>query len=251
MNSFFSSTANCHVRWQDLQGSGTPMIFVHGLGCASSYEYPRVVTEPSFGVRKAILIDLPGCGYSDKPLNYSYSITEQAKVVVELVQHLGLKQCFLYGHSMGGSISIEAAELLGERLRGLVVSEPNFHPGGGFFSKEICRYGEDKFVETIWHQMVKEEEGSPWAGSLAVDAPWAVWRGAANLIAGNNWLERFVQLPISKQLIFGEYSLPDDDFSSLTSSGVSTIILPSCGHSMSWENPRALAEALSHFCDSI
>ncbi|EPR2301570.1 alpha/beta fold hydrolase, partial [Yersinia enterocolitica] len=48
MDSFFSSIANCHVRWQDLPGSGAPMIFVHGLGCASSYEYPRVVTEPSF-----------------------------------------------------------------------------------------------------------------------------------------------------------------------------------------------------------
>ncbi|EPD8197773.1 alpha/beta fold hydrolase, partial [Yersinia enterocolitica] len=60
MDSFFSSIANCHVRWQDLPGSGAPMIFVHGLGCASSYEYPRVVTEPSFEGRKAILIDLPG-----------------------------------------------------------------------------------------------------------------------------------------------------------------------------------------------
>ncbi|HIE3634238.1 TPA: alpha/beta fold hydrolase, partial [Yersinia enterocolitica] len=141
----------------------------------------------------------------------------------------------------------EVAELLGERLLGLVVSEPNFHPGGGFFSKKICSYREDEFVDIIWQQMVKEET-SPWAGSLAVDAPWAVWRGAANLIVGNNWLERFVQLPITKQLIFGEYSLPDDDFSNLTSSGVSTCILPGCGHSMSWENPRALAEALSNFC---
>ncbi|WP_338628262.1 alpha/beta hydrolase [Yersinia intermedia] len=247
MDSFFSSIANCHVRWQDLPGSGAPMIFVHGLGCASSYEYPRVVTEPSFEGRKAILIDLPGCGYSQKPQNYGYSITDQARVVVELVKHLGLKQCFLYGHSMGGSISIEVAELLGERLLGLVVSEPNFHPGGGFFSKKICSYREDEFVDIIWQQMVKEET-SPWAGSLAVDAPWAVWRGAANLIVGNNWLERFVQLPITKQLIFGEYSLPDDDFSNLTSSGVSTCILPGCGHSMSWENPRALAEELSNFC---
>jgi pimeloyl-ACP methyl ester carboxylesterase len=126
MNSFFSSTANCDVRWQDLPGSGAPLIFIHGLGCASLYEYPRVVTDPMFRGRRAILVDLPGCGYSQKPKNYSYSISDQARAVTELVEYLGLAQCFLYGHSMGGSISIEAAEYPGEQLSGLVVSEPNF-----------------------------------------------------------------------------------------------------------------------------
>ncbi|GAB2942250.1 hypothetical protein GCM10011328_09130 [Hafnia psychrotolerans] len=46
MNSFLSSTANCLVRWHDFPGTGAPVLFVHGLGCASSYEYPRVVTDP-------------------------------------------------------------------------------------------------------------------------------------------------------------------------------------------------------------
>ncbi|NUU64913.1 alpha/beta hydrolase [Enterobacteriaceae bacterium BIT-l23] len=247
MNAFFSSTANCDVRWQDLPGSGAPLIFIHGLGCASSYEYPRVVTDPMFRGRRAILVDLPGCGYSQKPKNYSYSISDQARVVAELVEYLGLAQCFLYGHSMGGSISIEAAEYLGERLSGLVVSEPNFHPGGGFFSQQICSHSEDEFVNGIWQSMITRDTG-PWAGSLAVDAPWAVWRGAASLIAGSNWYERFVALPVAKQLLVGEHSLPDEDFATLTASGISTLILADCGHCMSWENPEALAHALANFC---
>ncbi|PWV83577.1 alpha/beta hydrolase family protein [Pantoea ananatis] len=132
MESFFSSTANCIVRWQDLPGTGIPLIFVHGLGCASSYEYPRIVTDPLFNKKHAILLDLPGCGYSGKPRDYSYSISDQASVVAELVRHLGLNKCFIYGHSMGGSISIEAAGLITDRLEGLVVSEPNFRPGAVF-----------------------------------------------------------------------------------------------------------------------
>lgn len=247
MNSFLSSTASCLVRWHDFPGTGAPVLFIHGLGCASSYEYPRVVTDPLFGGRRAILIDLPGCGYSQKPRDYSYSISDQAKVVAELVAHLGIKQCYLYGHSMGGSISIEAAGLLEEYLLGLVVSEPNFHPGGGFFSKKICSYSEDEFIECGWQQMVAQDS-SPWSASLDVDSPWAVWRGAANLISGNNWKDLFIQLPIKKQLIFGEYSLPDDDFASLAGSDISTVILPTCGHCMSWENPGALAGTLSEFC---
>lgn len=246
MESFFSSTANCLVRWQDLPGSGTPLIFVHGLGCASSYEYPRIVTDPLFNKRRAILIDLPGCGYSGKPRDYSYSITDQASVVAELVRHLGLNKCFIYGHSMGGSISIEAADLITDRMEGLVLSEPNFRPGGGFFSRQICSHSEEEFINRHWQHMIENESG-PWAGSLAVDAPWAVWRGAASLIAGGDWLERFIKLPVRKQLIFGAWSLPDDDVDYLDKSGVSTVILDDCGHCMSWEQPGSLSLALSNF----
>jgi hypothetical protein len=48
MNAFFSTRAGCVVRWLDLPGDGVPLVFVHGLGCASSYEYPRVVCDPNF-----------------------------------------------------------------------------------------------------------------------------------------------------------------------------------------------------------
>jgi pimeloyl-ACP methyl ester carboxylesterase len=247
MESFFSAVANCRVRWLDLPGTGTPLVFVHGIGCASSYEYPRVVADKNFAGRRAILIDLPGFGYSEKPKDYRYSITEQAQVVAELISHLKLEKFFLYGHSMGGSISIDAAPLLGENLCGLVVSEPNFHPGGGFFSRQICSTSEADYVSSIHHLMVSDESG-PWAGSLAVAAPWAVWRGADSLIKGNNWLDIFAALRKPKALIFGAESLPDSDFEHIKTMKITTEVLPDCGHSMSWENPSALANALDAFC---
>lgn len=83
MNSFYSHQARCTVRWQELPGHGEPLVFIHGLGCASSYEYPRIVCDPQFGSRRAILIDLPGSGYSDKPETFSYQTSAQAKVVIE------------------------------------------------------------------------------------------------------------------------------------------------------------------------
>ncbi|MGS6227644.1 alpha/beta fold hydrolase, partial [Enterobacter hormaechei] len=53
-------------------------------------EYPRIVCDTRFGGVRAFLIDLPGSGYSDKRDNYRYRTSEQAQVVVELLNHLGL-----------------------------------------------------------------------------------------------------------------------------------------------------------------
>ena len=56
MQSFYSPSAQCHIRFHDLPGHDLPCVFVHGLGCASSYEYPRVVIDTTWQGRRAILI---------------------------------------------------------------------------------------------------------------------------------------------------------------------------------------------------
>ncbi|MFY9996313.1 MAG: alpha/beta hydrolase [Leclercia sp.] len=246
MNSFYSQQARCTVRWQELPGHGEPLVFIHGLGCASSYEYPLIVCDPEFHGRRAILIDLPGSGYSDKPTTYSYQTSAQAQVVLELLDHLAIPAFWLYGHSMGGSIAIEAAALAGRRLRGLIVSEPNFHAGGGAFSRDIAAQTEDEFVDAGYLAML-EAETSNWKGCLQSNAPWAVWRGATSLVNGvqPSWSERFVQLPCPVWLIFGALSLPDADVDAMRMQGVEVKIVADAGHAMSWENPSALAKALS------
>lgn len=246
MNSFYSQHAGCTVRWHDLPGSGDPVVFIHGLGCASSYEYPRVVRDPQFGGRRAILIDLPGSGYSDKPEHYSYKTTEQARVVAELIDHLQLDAFWLYGHSMGGSIAIETAGLLAPRVKGLMVSEPNFHAGGGMFSRSIAAQTEHQFVAQGYGDLLRAEK-TAWAGCLQSNAPYAVWRGASSLVAGvePDWETQFLSLPCPVTLIFGELSLPDEDVDNLKLKGVEVKIIPAAGHSMSWENPSALAQTLA------
>lgn len=246
MNSFYSQQAGCTVRWQELPGHGDPLVFIHGLGCASSYEYPLIVCDPHFGARRAILIDLPGSGYSDKPVAFSYQTSAQAHVVIELLDYLGLPAYWLYGHSMGGSIAIEAAELAGSRLRGLIVSEPNFHAGGGAFSRGIAAQTEDNFVRGGYQTML-DTENSPWKGCLQNNAPWAVWRGATSLVQGvmPDWGERFTQLPCPVWLIFGALSLPDSDVDEMRQQGIEVKIIEQAGHAMSWENPSALAQTLA------
>lgn len=246
MRSFTSTLAAARVRWLDLPGHGMPVVFIHGLGCASTWEYPRIIADPEFGGRRAILIDLPGSGYSERPDTWDYRTSSQAQVVAEWLDAIGLIHFDLYGHSMGGSIAIEVAGLLPSRVQRLAVSEPNFYSGGGMFSREIVRLSEAEFVGHGYSALLREEQ-SPWAASLQSNAPWAVWRGANSLVQGvdPSWMSLFLALDCQKALIFGEQSLPDGDCDAVRSAGIPVHIVPKAGHSMSWENPAALAGILA------
>ena len=207
MNGFYSSVAGATLRWHDFPGDGLPVVFIHGLGCASSYDYPRIASDPALRERRKILIDLPGFGYSDKPRAFSYNIHEQALVLEQFLSHLRLQRFALFGHSMGGSIAIEAAGLLGERVTTLLVSEPNLFAGGGEYSRRIAAQSETAFVADGYARLLAEER-SPWAGCLQNSAPWAVWRAASSLIRGSDtpWFTQLCQLRCQKMLIVGERS---------------------------------------------
>lgn len=246
MQSFYSPSASCMVRYQDFPGSGLPCLFIHGLGCAASYEYPRMLADSAWQGRRAVLFDLPGSGYSDWPVNFPYTTSAYARVTAELAEYLGFKQFWLYGHSMGGSIAIEVAGLMPDCISGLLVSEPNLRSGGGVFSRKITAQSEADFIEHGLDRIIAED-GTPWAGSLQRSAPQAVWRGAKSLVDGitPSWSERFLALDMPRCFIVGEHSLPDNDMTLFSACGIDSLIIADADHSMSWENPSGLAHALS------
>ncbi len=249
MKEFVSTLAGGKLRYLDLNAhieDKIPCVFIHGIGCASSFEYPAVVTQPNFDSRRCILIDLIGSGYSDKPVNFGYRTTDNAKVVIELIYHLQLPIFYLYGHSMGGSIAIEVASELSDIIAGLMVSECNLDAGGGMFSKQIASQNQEDFIQNGYQQLLNNTQ-SPWAGCLQNYAPYAIFKNADSLVKGisPSWRERLYQLNIPKTYIFGENSLPDEDYHVLMSQGVNVAIVANAGHSMSWENPRGLAGVLN------
>lgn len=248
MQHLISAISGAAVRWQDFPGEGDPVFFIHGLGCAASYEYPRIIADPAWRGRSAVLVDLPGSGYSDRPVEYAYAIRQQAAVVREVIDAAGCERCSLYGHSMGGSIAIEVATALGDRLVALAVSEPNFYPGGGFFSRQIAAGPEAEFVREGYAALV-EKEHSPWRGSLQATAPYALWRAANSLIEGTSpdWMTQFLALQCRKTLIVGAQTLPDQDAEFVAGQGIGVEIVADAGHSMSWENPAGLAAVLGAF----
>ena len=74
--------------------------------------------------------DLPGFGTSDRPRGLQASLASYGRWLAEAVQReTAGRPVVLLGHSLGGSVALHAAPLLGEQLRGLV----QIAAGGGVF----------------------------------------------------------------------------------------------------------------------
>jgi pimeloyl-ACP methyl ester carboxylesterase len=81
------------------------MVILHGYP-TSSYDYYKVLPELSKHYR-VIVHDHLGFGFSDKPLNYSYSLLDQADLALQLWQLLGVKKVHLLAHDYGTSVATE------------------------------------------------------------------------------------------------------------------------------------------------
>ena len=174
---------------------------------------------------------------------------DQARSVAELVRDVCEGPVSIFGHSMGGAVAITLATLLGPKADTIILTEPNLEPGGGIFSTKIAEMSEEDYVARGHATTVENARAAGntiWAASLAISAPHAVHRGATSLVAGSEptWLAMLLALPMPKTVIFGERSLPDADFARLQRDGCNVDTVPNAGHSMAWDNPSGLAEAI-------
>ncbi len=238
------------VRYQDLPGEEPPVVFLHGLGCASSFEYPSVAVQPPLRGRRAILIDLLGAGYSDKPLSFGYTVEEHAAYLNELLDSLGLSDIILFGHSLGGAVAICLAGLLKDRLRQLILTESNLDPSPPrAVSRKIASRPYEEFLSGGYDDLLaRARRRNPlWGATLASWLPEAAWRISSSAARGGtpSWRLQLYDLQKPKAYLFGEKTLPSKDVDALREHGVRVEIIPDAGHSMGLDNPTALAQTVA------
>lgn len=95
--------------------AGVPLVLLHGFP-SSSFDFHRCWDALARG-RRVVALDFPGFGFSSKPVDYGYSLFEQADVVEIVLRALGIARADLLAHDMGTSV---ATELLARREAGLL-----------------------------------------------------------------------------------------------------------------------------------
>ena len=99
---------------------GSPVVLVHGLG-GRAEDWVNLAPYLARAGYRVYMPDLPGYGRSADPANFSYSVPDEADVVVGFMDAMGLKQVDLGGWSMGGWIVEWIASRHPERIHRLVL----------------------------------------------------------------------------------------------------------------------------------
>lgn len=107
-----------------IHGEGPPTVLTPGLLLSQKMQTPLARTLAKRG-NQVITLDPLGHGASDRPRQmWRYSISEFAKQVVALLDHLKLEQAVVGGTSLGANMSLEVAASAPNRVRGIIVEMP-------------------------------------------------------------------------------------------------------------------------------
>ncbi len=98
---------------------GLPIVMLHGNPTWSFY-YRTLI--PHLSPRYRVIVpDHIGCGLSDKPQDYSYTLAQHIQNLEQLLHHLNLSQVTLVLHDWGGAIGMGYATRHPECIRRFVI----------------------------------------------------------------------------------------------------------------------------------
>ena len=101
------------------QGRGKVIVMLHGNPTWSFY-YRNLVSLLQDNYR-VIVPDHMGCGFSDKPQDYSYTLKTHIDNLQTLLAELGIEKFSLVVHDWGGAIGMGLAVRCPERVESIVV----------------------------------------------------------------------------------------------------------------------------------
>jgi len=239
----------------------TVNLYIHGLGDSRKW-FLKHFSMYSLDRFSWIVPDLLGHGESSKiDQAEAYTMEQQAKNLISLLEQEQVKQFSILAHSMGGPIAISLIELLACHKEPIAIPElllyleGNLDAGDAFFSSLIAKKTFSEFeqeFESICSKILddsKEEHMVDYVAAFREAGPFTLWASSKDLApisAGGNLLNRLLALRnLSSHFIFGEKN--KGVFSSeklVREAQLPILYIPDAGHGLHTENPSYFWETI-------
>ncbi len=165
-------------------GSGPVIVMVHG-NPTWSYYFRNLISLLQKDHR-VIAIDHIGCGLSDKPSDYPYSLAQHIKNLESLIEHLRIDRFSLVVHDWGGAIGMGCAVKRPMDIdRIVVMNTAAFRSSRIPLRIQVCR------LPVVGEIIVRLFNGFAWpAQYMAVKKKMAPGVARAYLAPYNSWNNR-------------------------------------------------------------
>jgi cis-3-alkyl-4-acyloxetan-2-one decarboxylase len=116
-----------------------PLLFVHG-NPTWSFAWRNLIRALSPEYR-CVAVDHIGCGLSDKPQDYAYTLDQHIRNLCTLIETLDLRNITLVAHDWGGCIGMGAAGRMPDRFsRFVLMNTAAFRSTRMPFRIAVCRW---------------------------------------------------------------------------------------------------------------
>jgi pimeloyl-ACP methyl ester carboxylesterase len=110
------------------KGEGPPVVLLHGNGAMAEDFVLSGLMDRLAENHRVIAFDRPGYGYTERPRSRAWTPASQAALLRRAVQHLGVEEPVLIGHSWGAIVAMAWALAYERDLAGLMLMSGYYYP---------------------------------------------------------------------------------------------------------------------------
>lgn len=235
---------------------GPLLVLLHGIQGRKEL-FTDLISEPGLAHFSIVAPDFLGFGESDRSETFSYTITDHAAAIEELVVGLGYHEVTVVGHSLGGMVGTKLLESKVITLKGLISLEGNLTLADCGASKDVANLSAIQCASEYLPNLIEKLENSTEPSSKfrsislrAVDSN-AFYHTAVNIVEtsrSESLLKLFTSTIIPRLLLVGEKST----FGTRPSGrNLSLKFIPNAAHFMLHDNYNATAGEIYKFLSKL
>jgi pimeloyl-ACP methyl ester carboxylesterase len=246
------------------EGKGDPILLIHGFAGSKHY-WDKIIPDLANEYR-VIAPDLPGHGESGMGKGRN-SIEDMASTIKELLDQLGLDRVILFGHSLGGYITLAFAELYPQYLKGLSLVHSTANPDSEEAkearennAKKIQEEGAGPFIEGLSRKLFSPDNTEANAKEIDETVKIGLKTSENGLIStllamknrpDRNQVLKETKLPVL--LIAGEKDqiIPPEKTFTVSRQNIEEKVIQNAGHMSMYEQPEELAKVMKDFLAKV
>ncbi|WP_346828394.1 alpha/beta fold hydrolase [Serratia inhibens] len=258
-----------------VHGAGDPLVLVHGTP-AHSIIWRNLLPRLTAAGFQVHLYDLLGFGASERPLSADTSIAAQAELLIGLLDHWQLDTAHVFGHDIGGALSLRAAFSHAERFRSLSIADicsydswpsptwrgirDNYRQYAVMDERQHAQTQERQLKMAVFNKSLMEGELlqrylAPIVGVVGQPAFYQQQIAHYNARYTEDFAQRLPELRLPVQILWGE----NDEWQPVSYAyrlqadipGARLLVIPQAGHFLMEDAPEAVAQRLVAFIHSL